>query len=83
MATNCSLYREKIPSAIKEFAEEKGIEWSCTSEKDFQDIFKLTYDKANRFITINYKKNGLTSISCIAMDFKIVFLLQWLIMILY
>lgn len=63
MATNCSLYREKIPSAIKEFAEEKGIEWSCTSEKDFQDIFKLTYDKANRFITINYKKNGLTSIS--------------------
>lgn len=63
MATNCSLYREKIPSVIKEFAEEKGIEWSCTSEKDFQDIFKLTYDKANRFITINYKKNGLTSIS--------------------
>lgn len=63
MATNCSLYREKIPSAIKEFAAEKGIEWSCTSNGDFQDTFKLTYDKANRFITIYYKKNGLTSIS--------------------
>lgn len=62
MATNCSLYREKIPSAIKDFAEKKGIEWSCTSEKDFEDTFKLTYDKANRFITIHYKKNGLTSI---------------------
>lgn len=63
MAINCSLYREKIPSAIKEFAAEKGIEWSCTSNGDFQDTFKLTYDKANRFITIYYKKNGLTSIS--------------------
>ena len=63
MAINCSLYREKIPSAIKEFAAKKGIEWSCTSNRDFQDTFKLTYDKANRFITIYYKKNGLTSIS--------------------
>ena len=63
MAINCSLYREKIPSAIKEFAENRGLEWHCTSKQDSQDTFKLTQGKANAFITVYYKKNGLTSIS--------------------
>ena len=63
MAINCSLYREKIPSAIKEFAENKGLLWCCTSTKEFQDTFQLVQGKAKVFITVYYKKNGLTSIS--------------------
>lgn len=34
-----------------------------TSEKNSQDTFKLSHGKANVFITVYYKNNGLTSIS--------------------
>lgn len=64
MAINCSLYREKVPSAIEEFARLKGLEFNWTSKRDDQDTFKLSKGKTNSFVTIYYKKNGLTSISC-------------------
>lgn len=63
VAKNCSLYRDKIPSAIEEFARVKGLECNWTSKRDDQDTFKLSKGKTNSFVTIYYKKNGLTSIS--------------------
>ena len=34
-----------------------------TSKREEQDVYKITVDKANCFITVYYKQNGLTSIS--------------------
>ena len=58
MAINCSLYREKVPSAIEEFARLKGLEFNWTSKRDDQDTFKLSKGKTNSFVTIYYKKMG-------------------------
>lgn len=54
MAINCSLYREKVPSAIEEFARLKGLEFNWTSKRDDQDTFKLSKGKTNSFVTIYY-----------------------------
>lgn len=64
MATNCSLYRDKIPEALKTFVENEGnATYMRTSQKEAQDVYKVTVGNANCFINVYYKTNGLTTIS--------------------
>lgn len=64
MATNCSLYRDKIPEALQAFVEkEENVVYTQTTSRDDQDVFKITVDSSNCFINVYYKNNGLTSIS--------------------
>ena len=65
MATNCSLYRDKIPDALmKSFIEKEGnASFTQTTNREDQDVYKVTVGTANCFVNIYYKVNGLTSIS--------------------
>lgn len=64
MATNCSLYRDKIPNALEAFVMKEGnASFTQTTNRDDQDVYKITVGTANCFVNIYYKVNGLTSIS--------------------
>lgn len=64
MATNCSLYRDRIPKALDEFvSSESGATYIQTTNREDQDVFKITVGNANCFLNIYYKNNGLTSVS--------------------
>lgn len=64
MAKNCSLYRDKISDALKSFIEKEGnASFSQTTNREDQDVYKVTVGTANCFVNIYYKGNGLTSIS--------------------
>ena len=64
MATNCSLYRDKIPDALKSFIEKEGnASFTQTTNREDQDVYKVMVGTANCFVNIYYKVNGLTSIS--------------------
>ena len=63
MATNCSLYRDKISEALQEFSVLEGCQVQLTSSHSGQEVYKLTKDGSNCILTIYFKNNGLTSIS--------------------
>lgn len=64
MTQNLSLFQDLIEPTIYEYVQsQEGLVVEKTSDKNGQMVFKLTKGKANAFITVYFKTNGLTSIS--------------------